>query len=266
MALAVGLVLGLAWLYWEVAVAAMQALLDQWLWVMRFVKWLDSLGLAGLAAALAPLLVVLTVVPVVVVLSLLLVAWLMTPSMVTLVEQRRFPGLQRKRGAGWWQSALLSMGLMALALLLLALSLPLWLIPPLALLLPPLIWGWLTYRVLSFDVLAEHASASERKQLMVEQRWPLLAIGICTGYLGAAPALLWALSAATLVLAPLLVALSLWLYTLVFAFSSLWFAHFALAALQQLRSRESSGGPANVIAEPVTPLIPMAAPTALPLP
>jgi Etoposide-induced protein 2.4 (EI24) len=233
--LAVALVLGLGWLYWAVSVAAMQAFLDQWAMVMRFVQWLDSLGMAGLAAALAPLIVVLLVVPVVVVLSLLLVAWLMTPSMVTLVEQRRFPQLQRKRGAGWWQSALRSLGLMALALLLLVLSLPLWLIPPLALLLPPLIWGWLTYKVMSFDVLAGHASSEERRQLTREQHWPLLAIGVVTGYLGAAPSLLWAISAATLVLAPVLVVLSVWLYTLVFAFSSLWFAHFALAALQRLR-------------------------------
>ena len=249
--LAVALVLGLAWLYWEASIAAMQGLLDQWALVMRFVHWLDSLGMAGLAAALAPLIVVLLVVPVVVVLSLLLVAWLMTPSMVTLVEQRRFPQLQRKRGAGWWQSALRSLALMAVALLLLVLSLPLWLMPPLALVLPPLIWGWLTYRVMSFDVLAEHASASERKQLMLEQRWPLLAIGVCTGYLGAAPALLWAVGAATLVLAPLLVVVSLWLYTLVFAFSSLWFAHFALAALQQLRGQALRGGPPDVGFEPL---------------
>jgi len=37
-------------------------------------------------------------------------------------------------------------------------------------------------------------------------------------------------------LAPLLVPVAIWIYTLVFAFASLWFAHFALAALQRLRS------------------------------
>jgi len=55
------------------------------------------------------------------------------------------------------------------------------------------------------------------------------------GYLGAAPTLLWAVSAATLIFAPLLVVVSVWLYTLVFAFAALWFTHFALAALQRLR-------------------------------
>ena len=41
--------------------------------------------------------------------------------------------------------------------MLIVLSIPLWLIPPLVMVLPPLIWGWLTYRVFGYDVLAEHA-------------------------------------------------------------------------------------------------------------
>ncbi len=71
----------------------------------------------------------------------------------------------------------------------------------------------------------------------------LLAMGIACGYLGAAPSLLWAVSAMTLVFAPFLILVSIWIYTLVFAFSSLWFAHYLLAALQRLRG-ESDGLPA----------------------
>jgi hypothetical protein len=37
-------------------------------------------------------------------------------------------------------------------------------------------------------------------------------------------------------LAPLLVPVAIWIYTLVFAFASLWFAHFSLTALQRLRA------------------------------
>jgi hypothetical protein len=231
----VAAVLGLGWFYWESAVAGVRASLEQWSLVLSFLHWLESIGAAGFNAVLAPLIVVALAVPVIVVASLLLVAWLMLPALVNLVAARRFETLERKRGAGWFSTALWSLGYMLIALLLLVLSLPLWFIPPLVLVLPPLIWGWLTYKVMSFDVLAEHASADERRQLMRDSRWPLLAIGIITGYLGAAPSLLWAVSAATLVLAPLLVVLSVWLYTLVFAFAALWFAHFALAALQRLR-------------------------------
>jgi hypothetical protein len=119
----------------------------------------------------------------------------------------------------------------------LVLSIPLWFIPPLVLVVPPLIWGWLNYRVLSFDVMAEHASTEERRQIMVQQRMPLLGIGVISGFLGAAPSLIWAASALTLVFAPLLVVISVWLNMLVFGFSALWFTHFALAALAQLRGQ-----------------------------
>ena len=233
----VAAVLGLGWFFWESAVAGVRATLEQWALVLSFLQWLDSVGAGAFAAVLAPLIVVALAVPVIVVVSLLLVAWLMTPALVGLVATRRFPSLERRQGGGWFSATLWSLGYMLVALLLLGVSLPLWFIPPLVLVLPPLIWGWLTYKVMSFDVLAEHASADERRQLMREQHWPLLAIGVITGYLGAAPSLLWAVSAVTLVFAPLLVVVSVWLYTLVFVFAALWFAHFALAALQRLRAQ-----------------------------
>ena len=53
----------------------------------------------------------------------------------------------------------------AAALLALVLSLPLWLVPPLVLILPPLIWGWLTSRVLAYTAVAGHASLVERRLL-----------------------------------------------------------------------------------------------------
>ena len=82
-------------------------------------------------------------------------------------------------------------------------------------------------------MLALHASRDERRRLMAAHRWPLFGMGVLTGYLGAAPSLLWAMSALTLVFAPVLILVSIWLYTLVFAFSALWFAHYLLAALQR---------------------------------
>lgn len=63
-------------------------------------------------------------------------------------------------------------------------------------------------------------------------------MGVVCGYLGAAPSLIWAVSAMALALAPLLVLVSIWLYTLVFAFSTAWFSHYALAALQARRAAE----------------------------
>eukprot|EP01041_Mallomonas_annulata_P030426 gene30426-52558_t len=61
-------------------------------------------------------------------------------------------------------------------------------------------------------------------------------MGVLSGYLGAAPSLLWASGAMFIAMAPLLVPLAIWIYTLVFAFASLWFAHYALGALQRMRA------------------------------
>lgn len=247
--IAVGAVLGLGWFYWESAVDVLRGALDQWDAIKTFKQWLRGLGAGAFVSVFEPLIIVALAVPVIVVASLLLVALLMTPAIVRLVAARRFAHLQRKQGASWWRAAAWSLGCTLAALLLLILSVPLWLVPPLVLVLPPMIWGWLTYKVMSFDVLAEHASNAERVQLMREHRWPLLAMGVVCGYLGAAPALVWAASALIVLLAPVLIVVSIWLYTLVFAFSALWFAHYALAALQSQRATAPPTGapPADVI-------------------
>ncbi|MFG6465814.1 EI24 domain-containing protein [Roseateles sp. BYS87W] len=233
------LVFGFMYFFWEASVASVRATLENWRLVESLLQWLDTFGLQEFRSALAAIVVLAGVLPVVLLLSLLLVALCMTPAIVGLVAQRRFPLLEKKRGGSLVQSALASLGATLLALLLLALSMPLWLIPPLVMVLPPLIWGWLTYRVFGFDVLAEHASRDERLALMREHRAPMLAMGVFSGYLGAVPSLLWALLGVTgIIFAPFVVLVAIWLYTLVFAFSTAWFAHYALAALQARRGAE----------------------------
>lgn len=244
--LVAGLALGLGYFFWEPAVAAIRAQLEGWALVQSMLLWLDAIGAGGFRGVMAPLILVALAVPVLVVVTLLLVSVLMTPGIVKLVATRRFARLERRHGESFLASVLHSLGVTLLALLALLLSLPFWLVPPLALLLPPLIWGWLTCRVMAFDALADHASREERLELMRAHRWPLLGIGVLCGYLGAAPSLLWALGAFTLILAPLLLAVSVWLYTLVFAFSSLWFAHYLLAALSALRAAREARDAADL--------------------
>jgi len=230
-----GVAAALGYFYWEAAVDGVRGTLEGWGLLHNVFDWLESIGGGGFRAVFAPLVLVALMVPVIVILSLLLVATLMTPALVRLVAARRFPALERKRGAGLVTSTLWSLGCTLAALVLMIASIPLWFVPPLVLVVPPLIWGWLTYRVLTFDVLADHASTAERRAILREHRWPLFGMGIVTGYLGAAPSLLWAASAAMLIFAPLILVAAVWIYTLVFAFSALWFAHYALAALQAHR-------------------------------
>lgn len=228
--------LGAGYLFWEQAVDAVRLQIDAWQLLGTLFSWLASVGLPNLKAVLAPLLVVFLATPVIVVLTLLVVAFLMTPSMLALVADRRFPRLERKRGGSLVGAVAGSVLATVVALAALVVSMPFWFVPPLVLVLPPLIWGWMTYKVMSYDVLAEHASTDERRTLLREHRPMLLAIGVISGYLGAAPSIVWASGAMFIALAPLLIAVAVWIYTLVFAFSSLWFAHYALAALERQRA------------------------------
>ena len=229
------IVTGLGAMYWEEAVNTVRTGLEDsaalgWAWT-----WLERVGLMNLKAVLAPLVIILVVTPVVMVMSLLAVSFMMTPALVNLVGARRFPNLERKRGGSLWQSVLWTLISVILAMAALMITLPLWWIPPLAILLPALIWGWLTYRVMTYDVLAEHATSQERAELMRRYRFQLLGMGVLTGAMGAAPSLVWASGAVFAAAFVILIPIAVWIYTLVFIFSALWFVHFLLLALSNLR-------------------------------
>lgn len=230
-------------LYWDASLAWVRASLEASSIVGVIAGWMQAMGLSGITAFLAPLIVIFAVMPVVVVLSLLSVALLMTPALTLMVATKRFPELQRKEGGSLALGLIWALFSTLLALLALVISVPLWFIPPLILVLPPLIWGWLTYRVMAFDALASHASGEERRELFRRHRLTLLGIGVFCGYLGAAPSVIWAsgvlFAAAFVVLVPL----GIWLYTWVFALSSAWFAHYCLAALQALRDERQGFKP-----------------------
>jgi len=252
--LMVALALGLGYFYWDSTLEWVRGVLEASSVLNTVWAWLQSVGAGSLKLVLAPLLVILVVTPVIVILSLLTVALLMTPALTALVGERRFPQLERKRGGSVAMSLLWSLTSTLLALIALIISVPLWLVPPLILVLPPLIWGWLTYRVMAFDALAEHASVQERHEIFRKHRGWLLGMGVFCGYLAAAPSLIWASGALFAAAFVFLVPLLIWIYTLVFAFSSLWFAHYCLAALQTLRSEAVTLPAPALVAEDVNAL------------
>jgi hypothetical protein len=248
----VGLSVGLGYFYWAPAVDWARALLESSDFMKSVWTWFQGMGAGNLKAVVAPLVVIFMVTPLIVLVSLLTVAAFMTPALTALVAERRFARLERKHGGSMLLSIGWSLGSTLLALVALVISLPLWLVPPLVLILPPLIWGWLTYRVMAFDALADHASREERRELFRRHRGWLLGIGVLTGYLGAAPSVVWASGALFAAAFVILVPLAIWIYTLVFAFSSLWFAHYGLAALERLRAESTIAAPPP--AEPASPL------------
>ncbi|MEY4295192.1 MAG: hypothetical protein RLY82_880 [Pseudomonadota bacterium] len=239
----------LGYFFWSGAVESTRLWLENSGFFSTILDWLTRFGMQSLRAAAAPFVVIALATPLLVFVVMFAVALLMTPHLVNLVAARRFETLKKAdagigamvRSVGWTMSST------AIAVLLMLVSIPFWFIPPLVMILPPLIWGWLTYRVMSFDALAAHANNDERKAIMKGHKGTLLLIGIVAGYLGAMPSLIWAVGAMAAVFAVILLPIALWLYTLIFAFSSLWFVHYCLAALEQYRAAQATVAPVEEI-------------------
>jgi len=261
LAVMVVLSLGLGYFYWDATLEWVRGLLESSDLMNSVWAWLQGVGAGNLKTVVAPLIVIFALTPLIVLLSLLLVAVFMGPALSALVAERRFAHLERKRGGSLATSIAWSLGSTVLALLALMISLPLWLVPPLILILPPLIWGWLTYRVMAFDALSEYASTEERREVFRRHRPWLLGIGVLTGYLGAAPSIVWASGALFAAAFVILVPLAIWIYTLVFAFASLWFAHYCLAALERMRAEPP---PAPPFPTPAPPPLGLADDTGIP--
>jgi hypothetical protein len=229
----------LIWLTWTPVLEALSIFLT----TSIFTSWIQEgfiwAGFENARAWIAPLFFVMLIIPLITISLLVLIAFSTVPTIVRIVaRQSNYHGLESKRGGGLLGSLVYTLWSALICLVLVMLTLPVWWVPPLVAILPPLLWGWLTMRLMSYDVLAQHASNEERDLLLEKYRWPLLTMGIASGMLGAVPTFFWATSALALVLFPIVSFVALWVYSLIFVFAALWFSHFLLDALQTLRKEE----------------------------
>ena len=226
----------LIWLTWTPALE----MLSIFLTTSIFTSWIqDGLIWAGFENArawIAPLFFVMLLIPLISISLLVFIAFTTVPTIVKVVtRQHAYQDLEQKKGGGFFGSLIYTVWSALICLALVMLTLPVWWVPPLVAVLPPLLWGWLTMRLMSYDVLAQHATSQERDLLLQQHRWPLLAMGIFSGMLGAVPTFFWATSALALVLFPIVSFVALWIYSLIFVFAALWFTHYLLEALKELR-------------------------------
>ncbi|WP_353201506.1 EI24 domain-containing protein [Polynucleobacter sp.] len=229
----------LIWLTWTPALE----ILSIFLTTSIFTSWIqDGLIWAGFENArawIAPLFFVMLIIPLITISLLVFIAFSTVPAIVNIVaKQAAYQDLDYKRGGGFFGSLVYTLWSALICLALVLLTLPVWWVPPLVAVLPPLLWGWLTMRLMSYDVLANHASSEERDVLLEKYRWSLLTMGIVSGMLGAVPTFFWATSALALILFPIVSFVALWIYSLIFVFAALWFSHFLLDALKELRHEE----------------------------
>jgi len=240
---------GLIWWGWDPIMGTARALLEGSMFTSWIYSVLDWAGLQSLRSVVAPLFVLTLAIPLVIASMLIFISLFSVPAVVKHLE-RAYPDLQKAHGGSIAGSVFQALGNTVVFLLLVLVTLPLWLIPPFFALIPPVLWGWLTYRVMTYDALSEHATAEERKTLMKRHRIPLLTIGVVVGLLGSAPTLLWVWSAVIIFLFPVVLAGTLWLYVLIFIFSALWFGHFCLRALADLRAERAAAAPPSASPPP----------------
>ena len=227
------------WLIWSPALEMLRTFLTASIFTSWIQSGLEYVGFDEARAWIAPLFLVILLIPIIAISLLVFIAFSTVPAVVdSVVKQKAYEGLVRIKGGSFVGSFFYTLWSAFICLALVMLTLPVWWIPPLFAILPPLLWGWLTMRLMAYDVLLDHATPEERNQLLEEHRWTLLGMGVVAGMIGAVPTFFWATSVLALVLFPFVSFVALWIYSLIFIFSALWFSHFLLHALKQLRQKE----------------------------
>ena len=197
---------------------------------------LNWFGMGTLKTVIVPMLAMWALLPLMILTALVFVGLFTIPAVARHIGERHYPTLEKRHGGTVLGSLWTSLWCFFIFTIGWLVTLPISLIPPLSFIVHPLLWGWLTYRVMAYDTLADYASVDERRALLRLHRWPLLVIGTIAGALGAAPTLLWLGGALSVIFFPLLAAGAIWLYVLVFIFTALWFQYYSMEALLRYRT------------------------------
>jgi uncharacterized protein involved in cysteine biosynthesis len=199
---------GLAWAYWDVLTSAIREFFASH--TLAWTHW----NLARLASWITAAAVIAIVAPLIILTALVIATVFAMPVLVRHVAKSHYPMLDRRHGGtvlGSIGNALVAICVFAI---LWAVTLPLWLLGPLAAILPLLLSAYLNQRLFRYDALAEHASAEEMKQVFERSGGQLFLLGLMTGVLFFVPLLN--------LLAPIYAALA--------------FIHLCLDELQRMRA------------------------------
>ncbi|MGB7399624.1 EI24 domain-containing protein [Castellaniella sp.] len=204
----------LLWFFWTPLTGWLDQEASSWGVFNTVDGWLVAVGLFSLKLWLVPLLAAGLLLPMAGILGLGIAAVFVMPLVLQHLEKRDYPGLRRQGQHAtvlgtWnavWVGFLFCVGWV--------LTMPLWLLPPMALVLPVFWWAFAVNRMLRVDAMIEHASGPERHLLW---RRHTRSLWLMAGIL------------AVINLMPLF-----WLVMPVF--SALVYAHFSLDAIRRLRT------------------------------
>ena len=203
-----------AWLVWTPLTGWLQGWMFDGGFMAGVDGWAARYGLVGLRDWIPALVALLFVVPVMFATAVVLIAVFAMPAVVRHLGGGAYRDVERLGSmavaASVWNAVSSSLLFVAAYLV----SLPLWLIPPLALVVPWLCWSWLTARVMRFDSLVEHASPAERRATISTRRGEYFVLALLVTALNYVPPLF--------LVTPVL--------------SALAFCHYSLAVLREQRA------------------------------
>lgn len=176
-------------------------------------SWMAGIGLFSLTVYLVHILVFVIMVTVGSSIGLLIAAVLVMPMVVGHVARTDYPQLERRGSQVFMSSLINSLKVGAIFIVGWVVTLPFWLIPPVAVLLHIFWWAYAFTHMLRFDALVEHATLAERAQVIAGTRGGAWLIGVICAAINLFP-LTW-------IVLPV--------------FTSLVYAHHGLNALAQVR-------------------------------
>jgi hypothetical protein len=210
MAVAAAVWLGVAWVYWDTWTSAIQSLVVEHTGYSWTARW----DLTKAVGVLAVVVVLIMLTPAIIVTALLIAAVFAMPVLVGHVARHAYPRLERRRGGTVLGSAWNAFVAIGLFLVLWVVTIPLWLLGPIAAVLPLLLSAYLNQRLFRYDALSEHASREEMQRIFADAKGKLFLLGLIAGVLYFIPPFN--------LIGPV--------------FAALAFVHLCLAELESLRS------------------------------
>lgn len=209
----VGAVL-LVWLFWDPVVAWLGGTVFEWSAMQQVDAWLVAVGLISLKLWLVPLLAAAILLPASGILGVAIAAVFVMPLVLRHLRMGPYTDVAARGSLGFLASGWNAVWVITLFCLGWLLTMPLWLLPPLAVVLPIVWWTFAFTRMLRLDALADVATPGERRMLIDRHRAEFWTLGLICALLSLLP--------------------PAWFFLPVF--SSLLFAHFGLDALRRLRA------------------------------
>ena len=176
--------------------------------------WTASIGIEAFADAVPVVFALLMIVPATFATAIAIIAVFSMPAVLRFLSNGAYRDVERRGSFSVLGSAWNAIAATAVFAVGYVVTLPLWLIPPLAFVVPWLWWSWLTARLMRFDSLVEHADPAEREALIARYRGQFFAVGLAVTALNYIPPLF--------LITPVLAALA--------------YGHFSLALLRETRA------------------------------